>query len=153
MNLEEHTKDQSVQSVTKSKPRSQIPLGTLVILPLRNTVLFPSTVMPLAVGRPSSLQAVEEAVRQQLPIGIVAQRDPKIEVPQSKDLYEIGTTADVLRMSESNGRQRQIVIQGRQRFRIVEIVQTDPFLAARTLLLAGKRSADQRVRGENPAST
>ena len=135
MNLEEHTKDQSVQSVTKSKPRSQIPLGTLVILPLRNTVLFPSTVMPLAVGRPSSLQAVEEAVRQQLPIGIVAQRDPKIEVPQSKDLYEIGTTADVLRMSESNGRQRQIVIQGRQRFRIVEIVQTDPFLAARTLFL------------------
>jgi ATP-dependent Lon protease len=91
--------------------------------------------MPLVVGRPSSLQAVEEAVRQQLPIGIVAQRDPKIEVPQSKDLYEIGTTADVLRMSESTGRQRQIVIQGRQRFRIVEIVQTDPFLAARTLLL------------------
>ena len=135
MNLEEHTEDQSVHSVTESKPRSQIPPGTLVILPLRNTVLFPSTVMPLAVGRPSSLQAVEEAVRQQLPIGIVAQRDPKIEVPQSKDLYEIGTTADVLRMSASTGRQRQIVIQGRQRFRIVEIVQTDPFLAARTLLL------------------
>ena len=84
MNLEQHTKDQSVNSVTESKPRSQIPPGTLVILPLRNTVLFPSTVMPLAVGRPSSLQAVEEAVRQQLPIGIVAQRDPKIEVPQSK---------------------------------------------------------------------
>ena len=135
MNLEDHSKDTSIRSLTESKPRNQIPPGMLAILPLRNTVLFPSTVMPLTVGRTSSLQAIEQAVRQQLPIGVVAQRDLKIEVPQIKDLYEIGTTADVLRMSSSGERQRQIVIQGRQRFRIVEFIQTDPFLAARILLL------------------
>ena len=118
MNLEQQSKDTSVNGITESKPRSQIPPGTLAILPLRNTVLFPSTVMPLVVGRPSSLQAVEEAVRQQLPIAVITQRDPKLETPQANDLYEIGTTADVLRMSASNGRQRQIVIQGRQRFKI-----------------------------------
>jgi ATP-dependent Lon protease len=135
MNLEEHA-DKTVSNLTdETKPRVQIPPGALVILPLRNTVLFPSTVMPLTVGRPSSLQAIEEAVRRQLPIGVVAQRDPKIEVPQPKDLYEIGTTADVLRMSAPAGRQRQIVIQGRQRFKILEFVQTDPFLAAHTLIL------------------
>ena len=64
----------------KSKPRISIPAGAMAILPLRNTVLFPSTVMPLVVGRPSSLQAIEEAVRQQVPIGLVAQRDPAMKL-------------------------------------------------------------------------
>ena len=54
---------------TKSKPRINIPEGAMVILPLRNAVLFPSTIMPLVVGRPASLQAIEETVRQQLPVG------------------------------------------------------------------------------------
>ena len=135
MNPEENVEDKALADLTETKLRGQIPPGAFAILPLRDTVLFPSTVMPLAVGRSSSLQAVEQAVHQQLPIGIVAQRDPKIEVPQSKDLYEIGTTADLLRMSSASGRQRQIVVQGRQRFRIVEYLQTDPFLVARTLLL------------------
>ena len=52
----------------KSRPRLTVPPGAMVILPLRNTVLFPSTIMPLVVGRPTSLQIVEEAVRQQSPV-------------------------------------------------------------------------------------
>jgi ATP-dependent Lon protease len=135
MNSEENVEDKTLAELIETKLPGQIPPGAVVILPLRNTVLFPSTVMPLALGRSSSLQAVEQAVRQQLPIGVVAQREPKIEVPDTKDLYEIGTTADVLRISAPGGRQRQIVIKGRQRFRIVEFLQTHPFLVARTLLL------------------
>ncbi len=107
--------------------------------------------MPLTIGRRSSLQAVEEAVRHQLPIGIVVQKDPAVEAPQIKDLYEIGTTAEVLRMSPSRDTQRQLIVQGRQRFRIVEFLQTHPRSRARDSVVRGKRATDQGVRGENHA--
>ncbi|MBI2997799.1 MAG: endopeptidase La [Deltaproteobacteria bacterium] len=122
----------------KSKPRLNIPAGALVILPLRNMVLFPSTVVPIMVRRPTSLQAVEETVRQQLPIGFVCQRDPEIEVPQPKDLYGVGTAADVLRMFSLPDGQRQIIIHGRRRFEIAEFLETDPFLIARVIMVEEK---------------
>lgn len=122
----------------KSKPRLTIPAGALVILPLRNTVLFPATVMPLVVGRPTSVRAIEEAVRQQFSVGFVAQRDPAIEAPHSKDLFRVGTAADVLRMFGLPDGQRQIIIQGRQRFEIAEFLETDPFFIARVTLIEEK---------------
>jgi ATP-dependent Lon protease len=122
----------------KLRPRIHIPPGALVILPLRNTVLFPSTITPLVVGRPSSLQIVEEAVRQQWLIGFVAQRDPKIETPQPEHLFRVGTAADVLRMFSLPDGQRQIIIQGRQRFGIAEYIETDPFLIARVTMIEEK---------------
>jgi ATP-dependent Lon protease len=127
----------SIESAPGSEIKlgEQNPPGSLVILPLRNSVLFPFTVMPLTIGRPSSLQAVEESVRRQAPLGIVVQKDPALEAPQLKDLYEIGTTAEILRMSPPRDHQRQVIVQGRQRFRIVELLQSEPFLVARTLLI------------------
>jgi len=122
----------------KPKPRINIPPGALMILPLRNMVLFPSTIMPLVVGRPTSLQVVEEAVRQQFAVGFIAQRDPQIEMPQPKDLFEVGTAADILRMFALPDGQRQIIIQGRQRFEVAEYISTDPFLIARATLVEEK---------------
>jgi ATP-dependent Lon protease len=122
----------------KPKPRINIPPGALMILPLRNMVLFPSTIMPLVVGRPTSLQVVEEAVRQQFAVGFIAQRDPQIEMPQPKDLFEVGTAADILRMFALPDGQRQIIIQGRQRFEVAEYISTDPFLIARATLIEEK---------------
>ena len=122
----------------KPKPRINIPPGALMILPLRNMVLFPSTIMPLVVGRPTSLQVVEEAVRQQFAVGFIAQRDPQIEMPQPKDLFEVGTAADILRMFALPDGQRQIIIQGRQRFEVAEYISTDPFLIARATLVDEK---------------
>jgi ATP-dependent Lon protease len=90
--------------------------------------------MPLTIGRPSSLLAVEDAVRKQMPIGVVAQRDPAVDTPQITELYEIGTTADVLRMSPTRDGQRQVIVQGRQRFKIIEPLQSDPFLVVRVSL-------------------
>ena len=119
----------------KPRTRIHIPPGALVILPLRNTVLFPSTITPLVVGRPSSLQIVEEAVRQQSLIGFVTQRDAKIETPQPEHLFRVGTAADVLRMFSLPDGQRQIIIQGRQRFGIAEFIETDPFLIARVTMI------------------
>jgi len=122
----------------KSKPHLNIPAGALVIIPLRNQVLFPSMIMPLMVRRPARLQAVEETVRQQQPIGFVVQRDPNIEVAQPKDLYEVGTAADVLRMFTLPDGQRQILVQGRRRFEIAEFLETDPVLIARVTMVEEK---------------
>jgi ATP-dependent Lon protease len=122
----------------RSKPRLVVPAGALVILPLRNAVLFPATAMPLVVGRQPSLQALEEAVRQQVAVGFVAQKDPKIEVPQPADLYGVGTAADVLRMFTLPDGQRQVVVQGRQRFGIGDFIEIDPFLIARVTMVEEK---------------
>src|SRR6201993_4110554 len=123
---------------SKSMSRLNIPAEALVIIPLRNRVLFPSMIMPLMLRRPARLQAVEETVRQQLPIGFVSQRDPNIEVPEPKDLYGVGTTADVLRMFTLPDGQRQILVQGRRRFEIGEFLETDPVLIARVTMVEEK---------------
>ena len=128
MNAEDH------ESST-SKPRLNIPVGALVIIPLRNRVLFPSMMMPLTVNNPARRQAVEEAVRQQIPIGFVSQRDPNIEAPQPKDLFTVGTAADVLRMFSLPDGQRQVLVQGRRRFEIAEFLQTEPALVARITMV------------------
>jgi ATP-dependent Lon protease len=122
----------------KSKPRLNIPEGAMVIIPLRNRVLFPSMIMPVMVRRPERLHAVEETVRQQLPIGFVTQRDPNIDAPQPKDLYGVGTAADVLRMYTLPDGQRQILVQGRRRFEIGEFLETTPLLIARVTMVEEK---------------
>ena len=120
----------------KSKPRLAIPAGGMVILPLRNRVLFPSMIMPVMVRRPERLQAVEETVRQQAAYWICQPTRSKYRnVPQPKDLYGVGTTADVLRMFTLPDGQRQILVQGRRRFEIGEFLQTDPVLIARVTLV------------------
>jgi len=119
----------------KAKPRLNIPAGALIIIPMRNRVLYPSMVMPLMVGRPARLQAVEEAVRQQLPLGFVVQRDPNMEAPQPKDLYGVGTAADVLRMFTLPDGRRQVIVQGHRRFEIGEFIETDPVLIARVTMV------------------
>jgi ATP-dependent Lon protease len=128
MNVEE-------TEIPKSKSRLTIPEGALIIIPMRNRVLFPSMIMPLMIGRPARLQAVEEAVRQQLPIGFVVQRDPNLEAPQPKDLYEVGTAADVLRMFSLPDGRRQVIVQGRRRFEIGEFIETEPVLIARVTMV------------------
>ena len=133
MNTEEEEKESA-----KSKQRLNIPEGALVIMPMRNRVLFPSMMMPLAVRSPARRHAVEEAVRQQVPIGFVVQRDPNVEVPQPKDLYTVGTTGDVVRMFTLPDGQRQVLVQGRRRFEIGEFLETDPVLIARVTLVEEK---------------
>lgn len=123
------------QESQKNKSRLNIPAGAMIILPLRNRVLFPSMMMPLSVNSPVRRQAVEEAVRQQVPIGFVSQRDPNVEKPQPKDLFPVGTAADVLRMFSLPDGQRQVLLQGRKRFEIAEFLETDPALIARITMI------------------
>ena len=120
---------------TSAKQRMKLPAGALIIIPLRNRVLFPSMMMPLSVNTPARRQAVEEAVRQQIALGFVTQRDAKIDALEPKDLFGVGTAADVLRMFTLPDGQRQVLVQGRRRFEIAEFLETDPVLIARVTMV------------------
>jgi ATP-dependent Lon protease len=108
-----------------------LPSDAVVIIPVRGTVLFPGTVLPITVGRPRSIAAAQEAVRRELPVGLVLQRDPQLEDPGAADLYPVGTTALVLRYLTAPDGSHHMVCQGQHRFRIIEFVGGYPFLVAR----------------------
>ena len=103
----------------------------LSILPLRDTVLFPQAVLPLAVARVPSVRLVEDALGGSRLIGVVTQRDPAIEEPGSEDLSTVGTAALIHKVLKQPDGTLRLVVQGIARFRIVEIVQREPFLKAR----------------------
>ena len=108
-----------------------LPSDAIVIIPVRGTVLFPGTVLPITVGRPRSIAAAQEAVRRELPVGLVLQRDPQIEDPGAADLYLVGTTALVLRYLTAPDGSHHMVCQGQHRFRVIEFLPGYPFLVAR----------------------
>ncbi len=104
----------------------------LAILPLREAVLFPQAVIPLAVARPSSVRAVDEAVLgESRAIGVVTQRDATQEAPAPQDLYQMGTVATIHRMLKQSDGTIRLVVQGLERFRVLEFTQTTPHLRAR----------------------
>ncbi|MGH7359484.1 MAG: LON peptidase substrate-binding domain-containing protein, partial [Candidatus Rokuibacteriota bacterium] len=103
----------------------------LAILPLRETVLFPQAVIPLAVARPSSVRAVDEAVLGGRLIGLLTQRDASQESPAPPDMHRTGTIATIHRMLKQPDGTIRLVVQGIERFRVVEFTQTAPYLRAR----------------------
>lgn len=103
----------------------------LPILALRNTVLFPGVVLPITLGRDSSLQLVKEASEQDRLIGVVTQREPNEERPGPDDLYDVGTVAEILKLVKMPDGSKSIIIQGKRRIRVVEYVATEPYFRAR----------------------
>lgn len=104
----------------------------LPVLALKNTVLFPSTTMPLAVGRPASVAAVEAALAtESKELIIVAQRDATIDDPAPGDLYTFGTKAVIRKMARNPEGAIQLIVQGMERFEIIYFEQTAPYLKAR----------------------
>ena len=108
-----------------------LPEDALIILPVRNTVLFPGVVLPLTVGRKRSIAAAQEAARGDKPIGILQQRDPTIDTPDNSDLNQIGTVATILRYVTAPDGAHHVICQGQERFRVVEFLSGYPFTAAR----------------------
>ena len=105
------------------------PLDTVMpILPLRNMVLFPGIVLPVSVGRKSSLRLIKDAFKQEKPLGVFCQRSSETESPQQKDLYEIGTAARVVRIFEMPDQTTTVILQGMQRLHLANIVSTRPYL-------------------------
>lgn len=107
----------------------------LSILPIKNTVLFPGVVIPITVGRQKSIKLVKKAYQGNRIIGVVAQKNMLAEDPVPDDLYRNGTVARIIKMLVLPDGNTTIIIQGKQRFGMREIVQEDPFLTARIDLL------------------
>ncbi len=103
---------------------------TLSILPLRNTVLFPGVVIPITIGRDKSIKLVKDAYKGDRVIGVVSQRDVSIEDPSLEQLNEIGTVALIIKMLQMPDGNTTVIIQGKQRFRLKEQVQTEPYIKA-----------------------
>jgi ATP-dependent Lon protease len=108
-----------------------LPADAMIILPIRQTVLFPGLVLPLAIGRKASIAAAQEAVRTEKPIGVVLQKDPAVEEPTAEQLYPVGTAAQILRYVTAPDGTHHVIAQGVRRFRLVEFLTGWPFLVAR----------------------
>ncbi|HEV3489251.1 MAG TPA: endopeptidase La [Reyranella sp.] len=122
-----------------------LPSDALIVVPVRNAVLFPEIVFPITVGRPATIAAAQQAVREQRQIVIMLQRDPEKDDPGPDDLYRIGTVANIVRYVTSPEGGHHLICQGVQRFRVTDFVEGYPFLLARGLHLAEPTSTAPEV--------
>ncbi|GAI02498.1 unnamed protein product, partial [marine sediment metagenome] len=106
----------------------------LSILPLRNTIAFPLSILPLAVGIPRSVKLVEEALEGDRLIGLLAVKDSSIEEPEPGQMYEIGTVAKVHQVHRMPDKGLQVIVEGVERFRVKHWVGTEPYLRAEITL-------------------
>jgi ATP-dependent Lon protease len=111
----------------------QIPNDALIIVPVRNAVLFPGVVSPITIARPKSIVAAQQALRQQRPVGILLQRNPEANDPGPDELNRICTVANIIRYITGPDETHHIICQGIQRARILDFLPGTPFLAARVL--------------------
>ena len=109
----------------------KIPEDALIIIPVREMVLFPGAIAPITIGRAKSIAAAQQALREQRPVGIVLQRSPETEEPGPDDLYRVATIANIVRYITAPDGTHHIVCQGVQRARILDFLPGTPFPAAR----------------------
>jgi len=124
------------------KDKDRVVPDILAVLPLRGTVLFPQAVMPLGAGRTSSVRLIEEALQAGRLVGTVAQRDPSDDAPTRAGLHDVGTVTVIHKAFKQPDGSLRIVAQGLGRFRIVELVQTEPYLKARIEAVVEDESGD-----------
>ncbi|MCP4976826.1 MAG: endopeptidase La [Maribacter sp.] len=103
---------------------------TLPILPLRNTVLFPGVVIPITAGRDKSIKLIKDANNGAKVIGVVAQKDEKTENPGVNDIHTLGTVARILRVLQMPDGNTTVIIQGKKRFEVAEILTEKPYMTA-----------------------
>jgi ATP-dependent Lon protease len=115
---------------------------TMLILPVRDTVLFPGVLFPIAIGRPMSIGAVQQAMREERQIGILMQRDGEALEPSATDMHRIGTAANIVRYVTGPDGGHHAIVQGIERFRVVAFDQERPVMSANV-----QRIAEPRVEG------
>ena len=104
---------------------------SIPVLPLRNTVLFPGVVIPITVGRDKSIKAVNDAYKADKLIAVIAQKDSNIEDPAASDLVSIGTVAKIIKLIKMPDGGTTVILQGKRRFRLLEMLTEDPYFTAR----------------------
>jgi len=135
------------ESVGHEVNLSEVP-EELAILPLRDTILFPHAILPLAVARESSVALVNDAVRERKVIGVVTQRDPAVDDPVESDLHRVGTLTHIHKMFKFPDGSLRLVVQGVHRFRVLQITQYRPFLKARIEIMRELVPAEQQIEVE-----
>jgi ATP-dependent Lon protease len=109
--------------------------NTIALLPLRNTVLYPGVVLPITVSRDKSIKAVNDAYKGDKLIGVISQKDVAIEEPEAKDLCKIGTVAKIIKLIKMPDGGTTIIIQGKKRFEINNIINNEPYFTANITVL------------------
>ena len=102
-------------------------LKTVPLIPLRDLVIFPSTLVPFIIGRPSSIQALEKAGEAERTVFLAAQMDPSLDNPTPKDIHSFGVTAKIIRTVTMDDKNVKVIVEGRRRARIVEYLSSDPY--------------------------
>lgn len=130
---------------SEHSPGPDLPDDAMIILPVRNTVLFPGMVVPLMVGRKHSVAAAQEAARRGRPMGVVQQRDPEVEHPSPVDLYEMGTVTNILRYITSPDGGHHLICQAAGRFRVREYLEGFPYFVARIEKIPEDETTDSDI--------
>ena len=113
-----------------------LPEDMLIVLPVRNLVMFPGVILPVAMKRPKTVAGAQEAVRTEAKVGFLLQKDPETEDPGFDDLYRVGTVASVVRYITAPDGTHHLVCQGERRFRVLDAVGGFPYLVARVEYLS-----------------
>lgn len=119
-----------------------LPADAVAIIPVREITLFPGVVIPVTVGRQRSIAAAQNAVREQRQVGIIMQRDGTQNDPQAIDLHRVGTVANVVRYVTAPDGSHHLVVQGDERFQVVEFLDGWPYMVARVKRIA---ESDERT--------
>ena len=130
---------------TKPQAVKPLPEDALIVIPMRNTVLFPGVISPVTVGRATSVAAAQEAVRSEKKVGFLLQRDPQKNDVKPEDLYWVGTAGQVVRYITGAEGTHHLVVQGQSRFRALEFLQGWPFLVARVELVPQKEEMNPEL--------
>ena len=121
----------SLDSAEALPPASSDGPKTLVILPLRGVLVYPMSALPLRVSQPRAIRLIDDALVSKTTIGLVASKNPAKEDPDAEDVYRIGTVATIVRSFKAPDGVVNMIVQGLERFRIVEFTQTEPYLIAK----------------------
>jgi ATP-dependent Lon protease len=117
----------------------------LLVVPVRNVVLFPGVVLPISIGRNKSLAAAQEAVRAQRKIGLLLQTDPEVDDPGPDQLHKVGTVASIVRFVTGQDGTHHLICQGEQRFTVLDYVSRDPALVARVQTHTEPEAVDRDI--------
>jgi ATP-dependent Lon protease len=132
--------------MTKAKAGSDLPVeipDVIPILPLRNSVLFPGSIIPIDVGRRKSVRLVEDAISKERPvIGILTQMEARTEDPREEDMYRVGCAARILKVIKLAKDNFSVILQGVSRFEVQDFEEAEPFLAARVQAVPDPTTSD-----------
>ncbi|OZI30293.1 endopeptidase La [Bordetella genomosp. 10] len=123
----------------------RLPQDAIILVPLREAVLFPGVLSPVTLRRPATVAAVQEAVKSELPVGFLLQRDPKKDDVGPDDLYWVGTQGPIVRYITGQDDTHHVVVQGESRFRVLEFLEGWPFMVARVATIEQQEAKTEGI--------